>query len=181
MSEIIELDKQLFLWLNGLHHPLVDPVMVFFSERLSWILLYTGIVCFLFFRYSWKVALWSLLALALTFAATDQIGNFIKHAVQRPRPCVEFAGILHSLEACSGAYASFVSNHAANIFGLAALSSFLFKNKYYTVGIFLWAALTGYSRIYVGKHYPLDLLGGAVLGCLVGYLIYRLYKLGIKN
>ncbi|MDR3350333.1 MAG: 1-acyl-sn-glycerol-3-phosphate acyltransferase [Prevotellaceae bacterium] len=173
---IVTIDRQLFLFLNSLHCPWLDPVMVFISGKYSWTLLYAGILFFFFWKRSWKAGVAALLAVAVTFALTDQLGGLIKHAVQRPRPCVEFEGILYSLEACGGRFASFVSNHAANIFGSATVSALIFRKKYYTLGIYAWAALVAYSRIYVGKHYPLDLLGGALLGIALGGLVFLLYK-----
>ncbi|MDR0728821.1 MAG: phosphatase PAP2 family protein [Prevotellaceae bacterium] len=170
------LDKQLFLWLNGAHCPTMDTLMVFASGRLSWILLYIGIVFFFFSRRSWKVGLGAVVAVALTFALTDMVGNVIKHAVERPRPCIAFEGLIYSLEACSGAFRSFISNHAANIFGTATIAALLIRNKGWTGGLYGWAALVAYSRIYVGKHYPGDILCGAAFGVLAGYLVYRLYK-----
>ena len=174
---IVNIDQQIFLFLNGLHCAWLDPVMLFASGKLSWTLLYAGMLFFFFWKRPWKAGLLAVLAVALTFALTDQLGNIIKHAVQRPRPCQEFEGLLYSLEACGGRFASFVSNHAANMFGSATISALIFRKKYYTVSIYAWAALVAYSRIYVGKHYPLDLLGGALLGIAIGYGIYRLTDL----
>ncbi|MDR1681320.1 MAG: 1-acylglycerol-3-phosphate O-acyltransferase [Prevotellaceae bacterium] len=170
------IDKQLFLFLNGAHCPILDPLMVFASEHLSWCLLYIGIIVLLFRRYSWKAALGAVLAIALTFALTDMVGNLIKHAVERPRPCIAFEGLIHSLEACSGAFRSFISNHAANIFGTATVTALLLKKNSFTVGLYGWAALVAYSRIYVGRHYPGDILAGAAFGLLAGWLVYRLYR-----
>jgi undecaprenyl-diphosphatase len=171
---VVHLDQQLFLFLNSLHCPWLDPVMVFASAKISWVFLYVGLIAVFFWKHPWKWALLALLATVLTFALTDQLGNIIKHAVGRPRPCVAFEGILYSLEACGGRYASFVSNHAANMFGSATITALLFRNKYYTIGVYSWAAIVAYSRIYVGKHYPLDLLCGALLGILAAYGVYKL-------
>jgi 1-acyl-sn-glycerol-3-phosphate acyltransferase len=176
---IVTIDRQLFLFLNGLHCAWLDPVMLFASGKLSWALLYAGMLFFFFWKRPWKARLLAFLAVALTFALTDQLGNIIKHAVQRPRPCQEFEGLLYSLEACGGRFASFVSNHAANIFGSATISALIFRKKYYTISIYAWAALVAYSRIYVGKHYLLDLLAGALLGIAAGYLVYKFIYLRI--
>lgn len=174
-DKLIEWDKSLFMALNNLHMDFLDPVMVFASGAWSWILLYAGIIFFLFWKRAWRPGLLALLALALTFASTDYFGAMIKHTVQRPRPCLEFEGLIYSLEACGGRYASFISNHAANIFGLATFSALFFRKKWFAWSIFGWAALVSYSRIYVGKHYPLDLLCGALFGVLLAYVLYLLY------
>jgi 1-acyl-sn-glycerol-3-phosphate acyltransferase len=176
LDKLITWDKSLFVTLNSCHVDFLDPVMLFASGAWSWILLYAGVVFFLFWKRSWKSGLMALLAIALTFALTDYLGAMIKHAVQRPRPCLEFEGLIYSLEACGGVYASFISNHAANMFGLATFSALFFRKRGYTWSIFAWAALVAYSRIYVGKHYPLDLLGGALFGLLLGGAVYLLYK-----
>jgi 1-acyl-sn-glycerol-3-phosphate acyltransferase len=173
---IINLDQQLFLFLNGLHCDWLDPLMCFASGKLSWALMYAGLLFCFFWKRPWKAGVLALLAVALTFALTDQVGGIIKHAVLRPRPCQAFEGLIYSLEACGGRYASFISNHAANIFGTAVLTALIFRKKYYTIGIYAWAALVAYSRIYVGKHYPLDLLGGAIVGAVLALLVFQLYK-----
>ncbi|MDR2801974.1 MAG: 1-acylglycerol-3-phosphate O-acyltransferase, partial [Prevotellaceae bacterium] len=173
---IITIDKQVFLFLNSLHCAWLDPLMLFASGKWSWVLLYAGMLFFFFWKRPWKAGVLAFLAVALTFALTDQLGGVIKHAVLRPRPCQELAGLLYSLEDCGGRFASFVSNHAANMFGSATISALIFRKRHYTVGIYAWAALVAYSRIYVGKHYPLDLLGGALLGITLGYLVFLLYK-----
>lgn len=76
------------------------------------------------------------------------------------------------LEYRGGQY-GFVSSHAANLFGLATITSLLIRNRIYTAFIFVWAALVGYSRIYVGKHFPADVVCGAIFGMIVGYLVYK--------
>ncbi|MDR0667242.1 MAG: 1-acylglycerol-3-phosphate O-acyltransferase [Prevotellaceae bacterium] len=177
INHLDAIDKQLFLWLNGAHTPLLDPLMAFASGRLLWALLYAGLLVGLFRRFSWKAGLGAVVAIALTFALTDVVGNVIKHAVERPRPCVAFEGLIHTLEACSGAFRSFISNHAANVFGTATVAALLLKNRYATTSLYGVAALVGYSRIYVGRHYPGDVLCGAAFGMLAGYLVYRLYRL----
>ncbi len=172
---VIDIDQQLFLFLNGLHGTWLDPVMKFITGIPQWIPLYLLIIFFLFRKRDWRVGLLALLGVLLTFGITDQVGNLIKSAVQRPRPCLEFEGLIHILTGCGGRYASFISNHAANTFGLAMFTSLFFKKRSYSVFIFTWAAVVSYSRIYVGKHYPLDILAGALVGMLAGYLVYRLF------
>jgi 1-acyl-sn-glycerol-3-phosphate acyltransferase len=176
LDKLIAWDKSAFMALNSLHADCLDPVMLFASGQWSWILLYAGIIFFLFWKRPWKQGLLALLAIALTFAATDFVGALIKHAVQRPRPCLEFEGLIYSLEACGGRYASFISNHAANIFGLATFSALFFRKRWFAWSIFGWAALVAYSRIYVGKHYPLDLLCGALCGVVLAGAVFFLYK-----
>ncbi|GAB1474660.1 hypothetical protein MASR2M69_21010 [Bacteroidota bacterium] len=80
--------------------------------------------------------------------------------------------MIRLLDGKGGAF-GFVSSHAANVFGLATITSLVFRRKWYTISIFIWAALVSYSRVYVGRHYPTDVLAGALLGFIAGYLFYK--------
>jgi len=176
LEYILHIDTQLFLFLNGLHCAFIDPIMVFVSGHYAWTPLYVGIIFFLFWKRSWKIGVLALLAILLTFALTDFLSvHLFKNTIQRLRPCHEPNLTIHLLEGCGGKY-GFISSHAANVFGLAAFTALFFRKKYYTFGILFWASLVSYSRIYVGKHYPLDLLCGAAFGILIGWLVYLLYQ-----
>jgi len=176
LEYLLNLDTQLFLFLNGLHCAFVDPIMVFISGHFSWVPLYIGIIFFLFWKRSWKIGLLALLAVLLTFALTDLLSvHLFKNTIQRLRPCHEPDLIIRLLEGCGGQF-SFISSHAANVFGLATFTALFFRKRYYTFSIMFWAALVSYSRIYVGKHYPLDLLCGAAFGIFIGWLVYLLYR-----
>jgi undecaprenyl-diphosphatase len=194
MLEFLDsLDKSIFLFLNNLGGSLTDPVMKFFSYKLVWIPMYLTIALFIFIRAKradGKIkiekrrvlpAILFLTAIFLTFAATETIANTIKDLAQRPRPShnIIFAGNIRMLEGAGGLY-GFVSNHAANAFGLAIFTSLLFSDRRYSIFIFSWAALVAISRIFVGKHYPGDILGGAIVGLITGYLMFRLASY-IKN
>lgn len=178
MDRIIEWDRQLFLLLNGMHWPWLDPVMAFFSKIPVWIPLYLAIAFFLFYKKSRREGLLSLAALILCLVLTDQLSaQIIKEAVQRLRPShtESLVSCIHLLEDRGGLY-GFVSSHAANTMGLACFTALVFRKKGYTAFIFLWASIVSYSRIYVGKHFPIDVLCGAILGLSVGYGVYLLYK-----
>jgi undecaprenyl-diphosphatase len=180
---LLNLDKSIFLTLNGLHCSFLDPVMIFITGILQWIPLYIVIAFFLFWKRDWRIGLIALFAVLLIFALTDQLGvHLFKNTIQRLRPCHEPAlqGMVNILEGCGGQF-SFISNHAANTFGLAMFTSLFFRKKWYTWGIFSWAAIVSYSRIYVGKHYPLDLICGALFGMLIALLTYYLFRFVIKK
>jgi len=178
LDYIVQLDQSLFLFLNSLHCTFLDPVMVFITGDFAWVPLYVTVVFFFFWKRNWRWGLLALAAVLLAFALTDQLSvHLFKNTIQRIRPCHEadFFGIMRSLEHCGGQF-SFISSHAANTFGFATITSLLLGKKWYSWCIFSWAALVSYSRIYVGKHYPLDIICGALFGILVGYCIWKLFQ-----
>jgi undecaprenyl-diphosphatase len=170
---MVELDHNLFLYLNSLHSPFWDQIMWFMSAKLVWIPLYLFIIYLLWQKYRgkiWVVLLFALFAILLA----DQISVFIKVHVGRLRPCRDpsMQGLVHIVRGICGGKFGFVSSHAANTFALAALSAPMLKKKWFTISIFSWAAVVSYSRIYLGVHYPGDVLCGTILGILVGYAMF---------
>ena len=170
-------DTTLFLHLNGAHADWLDPAMTLLSSSRAWIPLYILIASLMIRKDGWY-GLVCIAFMALAFGLADQLSVILfKENFQRLRPCYaeELQGIVRSLEGCGGRY-GFVSNHAANTFCLATFVSLIFKNKYSRAAIFLWAAAVAYSRIYVGKHYPLDVICGAAFGALCGLAGYTMYS-----
>ncbi len=177
VESIIRLDHDLFFIINGAHCPLLDPVMKTFSNIPVWIPLYLLITGGLFVILPWKKALIALAGILLTFLLTDLVSSsLIKEWVQRVRPChvPQWEDSIRLLEGKGGLY-SFVSSHAANVFGLATFTGLVYRKKWYTTFIFIWAFLVSYSRIYVGKHFPADVVCGALAGMLLGWIVYRIY------
>ena len=178
-----EWDTQLFIFLNSLHTSWLDPVMKLFSAHWVWAPLYITIAFFMVRKKAWQ-GVAAVLFMLLVFGLTDQLSvHLFKDVFQRFRPCREEAGLsatIHLLEGCGGRF-GFISNHASNVFGLAIFTSLFFKTRWYSIFIFIWASLVAYSRIYVGKHFPLDIICGAAFGMLIGFLIYRLYLFVIKK
>ena len=177
LDKVLELDRALFLFINGAHTPWLDSVMVSFSASFTWIPLYV-LLLFLFFREQpWRRALMAVGAVLLCFLLTDRTSVMLfKDVFCRLRPSHEptLEGMVHLLESRGGLY-GFVSSHAANLFGLATLSSLILRKRWLNRLLFILVFIVGYSRVYVGKHYPLDVVCGALLGVFIGWLIYKLY------
>jgi undecaprenyl-diphosphatase len=173
------IDRQLFLFLNSINSPFFDVLMHAISGKLIWAPLYAAILVYLAITYKRKFfVIVLMIILAVTLA--DQISvQVFKNNFQRMRPCHEPAlqGLVHLFNGeCGGGY-SFVSSHATNSFNVALLSLLFIRKRWYTISIIVWASVIGYSRIYLGVHYPADVICGSLLGALIGWSVYKLYVL----
>ena len=178
-----KIDRSIFLFLNGIHSPFWDKVMFWISGDTSWIFLYIIMLIGLAVKYRWKM-IFIVIAISLTITASDQFSvHFFKEVFERLRPChnLEISELVHLVNNHCGGKFGFVSSHAANTFALAMLTSGLFRNKYFTWFIFIWASLVSYSRIYLGVHYPGDIIGGALLGVFIGWLMLFLFNVFNKK
>ena len=179
MIEILDsLDRQWLLALNNDYSAFWDGIMVAFSEKITWIPLYIAMI-YVIFRHWKKESWWLVVALILSVVISDQIASgVLKDWVARLRPSHDpsLVGQVVLVNGYKSGLYGFVSSHAANSFALALLSSLFFRNRIYTIFIFLWAVINAYSRIYLGVHYPGDVLGGALVGVFVALLIYFLLK-----
>jgi undecaprenyl-diphosphatase len=176
---LLQLDRQLFLFLNGLHHPALDHVMIFASAKLSWLPLYIMLLYLIIKQFKWQSIL-ILILVALLISISDQLSvRAFKYVFERPRPCHEadLQPLIHlAAGRCGGAF-GFVSSHAANSFALATFIWILLRGIYRWTGyvMFGYAVLVSYSRVYLGVHYPGDILAGGLLGVLAGGLVYAVY------
>ena len=167
------LDHQLFLFLNGLHVGWLDPVMAFISSEMGWLPFYVVLVYLVFKKYQWK-GLWIILGIAVLITCSDQLSAHVfKPVFQRLRPCHD--PLIQDLVYlpyghCGGQY-GFVSSHAANTFALASLIFMTMRQHYKKIGwlMFSWATLVSYSRIYMGVHFPGDVICGAAVGMILGF------------
>lgn len=154
------------------------------SGKYEWIPLYVLIIFFIFKKFKLKGII-PFLLIIISIALADLISvHCFKEVFQRLRPChnPEIENFVHLVNnKCGGRY-GFVSSHAANTFALAGFAFKIFKNKYFTISIIFWAAIVSYSRIYLGVHYPADIIGGAILGLLIGLLMFFFFeKINKKN
>jgi len=174
LQNILEADKNLFLSLNALHNDYWDTIMLLVTRKETWIPFYAILIFYIFRNYRNKT-LPVLFFLALTILLSDQLSVLVKDSIQRFRPVHDpkIGPLVHNVLRKGSLY-GFVSSHAANSFAILVFTSRLFKNRGYTLLILFWSLLFSYSRIYSGVHYPLDILGGAVLGGLIGYFCYKL-------
>lgn len=179
---IENIDRQIFIFLNSRNSPFWDDFMYVMSMKLVWVPLYLAILIYLIYKYKRRFLL-VLPFLILAVALSDQVSVLIKNSVERLRPCHDpcLGSLVHIVRGHCGGLYGFVSSHASNSFNVAVLSLLLVDRRWYTITILVWASAVSYSRIYIGVHYPGDVLAGAVLGCLIGWLTYKGFSLTQKR
>lgn len=177
LDKLIAVDTKVFLCLNSHHSPVWDKIMWHISGKLEWLPLYLILIGYIIYRYRWhSIAI--IFAIGIAITLSDQLSVIaFKETIQRLRPTYnpEISHLVHIVNDYRGGLFGFISNHAANSFALACFLSLLIRKKYFNLAIIIWASLVSYSRIYLGVHYPSDILGGAIFGCLIGWLTYLLY------
>ena len=179
LKELVHLDKELFLFLNMLGSEQWDGFWLVATDKWSSIPVYLILLILSFRNFGLKKTLLILISVGLMITVTDQLANFFKYGVQRLRPCYEeeFFNSMRLVKSSCGGKFGFFSAHAANSFAVAYFFAVLLRAqiRYLPAIIFLWAAIVTYSRIYIGVHYPLDIVTGICVGLLFGWLFGKLY------
>ncbi len=178
MEFLEQIDQQLFLFLNGFNSPFWDTVMYWISYKFTWVPLYLATLIYFIYKQRTKAIL-TIVMTVVVIAFADQISvNLFKNVFLRYRPChnLDIQNMIHLVNnKCGGQY-GFVSSHAANAFGFAIFAALIIRNKYTTAALIVWALVVSYSRIYLGVHYPADILGGAILGTGLAFILHPVYK-----
>lgn len=170
MHEIIQQDREIFLYLNNLGTQTFDQFWIMVSATWIWVPLYVIFLYLLFKRFGIRNVIFILIFIALGVTVSDQLAGIFKSGIARLRPCHDptLDNLVREVN-CGGKF-GFYSSHASNTFFIATLMSMLLKDKhrYLPFILFFWAAMVSYSRIYLGVHFPMDLLMGAAMGFLLG-------------
>lgn len=185
MEELVQLDKELFLFLNNLGTSTWDGFWLFMTEKFYQIPLYLVLLFFFYKYFGIRGTIITLVLVALLITASDQLANLFKYVLfKRPRPCraegvAEFTRFI--AERC-GRYGYF-SGHATNSMALAFFTGLALQKhlKYIFPFMVVWAIIVSYSRIYVGVHYPGDVVTGMAAGIILGVGAYKLHSYLIKR
>lgn len=178
-------DKWLMEVLNFDGGTVLDGFFYGVSSRLAWIPIGVAFISYILYskRYR-RQTLLIIIALALTVTIADQVSSsLIKPAIERLRPshCAEIESSLHFVNNYHGGRFGFCSSHAANAMGVFMFVSLLLRKKWVTYSLLAWSLLVSYSRIYLGVHYPGDIICGGFVGIVSGVITYRLYKYAVAK
>lgn len=181
LISIIELDHQAFHFINqAIANPVFDVILPALRSKTFWIPLYIFIIAFLFFNFKYRAAALYLILLISTVIISDFTSSqLIKKTVKRVRPCnqVELQHQVRTLVHCGGGF-SFTSSHATNHFALATFLILTLGRLFRRIRpiLFIWALSISFAQVYVGVHFPLDILFGGILGIVIGSLVAEIYN-----
>lgn len=184
LKDILPYEKDLFFLINGSHSYFTDCTMWLLSTSIIWIPLAIFLTGSIVYKKSWKIWLPILITISILFLFCDQFSSAVcKPYFARLRP-THYPGIaehVRTLYGYVGGQYGFISGHATNSLGFATLTALLFRNKLYSIAIYIWALLISYSRIYLGVHFVSDVVVGALAGISIGFLTYKAYRLYLQK
>ena len=184
IDQLLELDRELFLYLNNLGSETWDDLWLIITNKLTFIPLYALLLYFIYKKYGLKPLLLMVLVISVMITFTDQITNVFKDGFMRARPCRAdgVSDLARFVAERCGKY-GFFSGHSSNSMAAAVFGGLIlrpyFKNLIFI--LLLWSFIVAYSRIYVGVHYPLDIICGMTFGAISGFMFYKLAKYLIKR
>ena len=182
LDKILSLDQKLFVYLNSLGSETYDGFWLLITKQIYWTPLFLLLLYLIFKKLGTKQTLYLLLFVAVLIVLTDQIANLFKNGVQRLRPCnnPEINSFIRIVQ--SRTSFGFFSGHATSSMGVATFLYLIFKRDFnYFWLLFLWPLIFAYSRIYLGLHYPLDIISGYLCGAILGFLMFQLYQIAQKR
>ncbi len=184
IDSLLELDRELFIYLNGLGSSTWDGLWLVITNKFASIPIYAILLFLVFKKYGWKVGLTILVVTALMITFTDQLTSFFKDTIKRPRPCQEASlqEVIRYVAPRCGKF-SFFSGHATSTMAGAVFISLLLRKwfRYVPFIMLFWAFLVAYSRVYVGVHYPVDIIVGMAVGGVSGWIFYKLQQFAVKR
>lgn len=172
-----DIDQKLFLIINGLHNSFMDFIMYYVTDSQFWFPFFGIIIIYLFWKLKWKALPIVLIAFIIVGSGDWLASGVMKPTFQRLRPCYDPAIMdkVHLIHGCGQQY-GFVSSHGSTLFGMTAFLWLTLKKIIKPVGwLWLWSAFVCYSRIYAGKHFPGDILGGALVGIADALIFYWIF------
>ena len=182
LDKILSLDQQLFIYLNSLGSENYDALWLIITKQTSWTPFFLLLFFIIYKKLGTKQSLYLLLFVAVLLVFTDQITNAFKNGFQRLRPCnnPEINSFIRVVQ--SRTSFSFFSGHAANTMAVATFLYLIFKKEFKCFYLlFLWPFIFAYSRIYLGLHYPLDIICGYLCGAILGFLVFKLHQVFQKR
>ncbi len=185
MIEAVEkLDKELFLFLNDQHSTFWDTMMIYTSNKYVWIPFYLLLIIYIIYRYKRQSIPMLLMAIVAIGLADFVASGIFKPAFERLRPChdPELSEMINIVQGCGGKF-GFLSSHASTSFALAVFFNLILSDRYFIFKIVLvtWAVVVSYSRIYLGVHFPGDIIGGALVGAFTAYLSSLAYTIWLNK
>jgi len=182
LDKILSLDQKLFVYLNSLGSETYDGFWLLITKQIYWTPLFLFLLYLVYTKLGTKQTLYLMLFVAILLVFTDQIANLFKNGVQRLRPCnnPEINSFIRIVQSRSSF--SFFSGHATSSMAVATFLYLIFKKDFnYFWLLFLWPLIFAYSRIYLGLHYPLDIIFGYLCGAILAFLMFKLYQVFQKR